>query len=41
MGVEVITIKEGDGKTFPRTGDTVIVHYTGCVRRGSRILAAP
>jgi FKBP-type peptidyl-prolyl cis-trans isomerase len=26
---QIQTIKEGDGKTFPKTGDNVKVHYTG------------
>ncbi|KAF0538299.1 peptidylprolyl isomerase [Gigaspora margarita] len=29
MGVEIKTLKEGDGKTFPKKGDTVKIHYTG------------
>ena len=29
MGVDVRTTKEGDGSTFPKTGQTVIAHYTG------------
>ncbi|GLH01872.1 Peptidyl-prolyl cis-trans isomerase FKBP1B, partial [Gryllus bimaculatus] len=29
MGVEVDTISPGDGQTYPKTGQTVVVHYTG------------
>ena len=29
MGVHVLTINPGDGRTFPLTGQTVVVHYTG------------
>ena len=29
MGVEVQTISPGNGSTFPKTGQTVVVHYTG------------
>ncbi|KAI5453849.1 hypothetical protein NCC49_004845 [Naganishia albida] len=29
MGVEVQTISPGDGKTFPKKGDTVSMHYVG------------
>jgi len=29
MGVTVETIKAGDGQTFPRSGQTVVAHYTG------------
>jgi len=29
MGVEVETIKPGDGVNFPKKGDKVFVHYTG------------
>ncbi|RWS25148.1 hypothetical protein B4U80_11020 [Leptotrombidium deliense] len=36
MGVEVQTIKEGDGSTFPKTGQTVVVHYTGTLQDGSK-----
>ena len=27
----VETLREGDGATFPKTGDKVLVHYTGCI----------
>ncbi|CAH1954802.1 unnamed protein product [Acanthoscelides obtectus] len=36
MGVEVETIKPGDGQTFPKTGQTVIVHYTGTLTNGQK-----
>lgn len=29
MPVDIHIIKEGDGKTFPKTGETVVIHYTG------------
>ncbi|CAG2114509.1 unnamed protein product, partial [Medioppia subpectinata] len=35
MGVEVQTIQEGDGSTYPKTGQTVVVHYTGTLSDGS------
>jgi len=36
MGVDVETIKEGDGSTFPKTGQTVVVHYTGTLTNGKK-----
>ncbi|EEC12190.1 FKBP-type peptidyl-prolyl cis-trans isomerase, putative [Ixodes scapularis] len=36
MGVEVQTIKPGDGQTFPKTGQTVVVHYTGTLANGQQ-----
>lgn len=36
MGVEVQTICAGDGQTFPKTGQTVVVHYTGTLADGSK-----
>jgi len=36
MGVEVQTIQEGDGSTYPKTGQTVVVHYTGTLADGSK-----
>jgi FKBP-type peptidyl-prolyl cis-trans isomerase len=36
MGVDVETIKPGDGVTFPKTGQTVIVHYTGTLTNGKK-----
>ena len=29
MGVEIETLKPGDGATFPKPGQTVTAHYTG------------
>ncbi|XP_064486902.1 peptidyl-prolyl cis-trans isomerase FKBP1A-like [Ornithodoros turicata] len=36
MGVEVETISPGDGQTFPKTGQTVVVHYTGTLEDGQK-----
>ncbi|XP_030764026.1 12 kDa FK506-binding protein [Sitophilus oryzae] len=36
MGVEVQSINPGDGSTFPKTGQTVIVHYTGTLQNGTK-----
>jgi len=36
MGVTVETIKPGDGKTFPKTGQKVVVHYTGTLTDGKK-----
>lgn len=36
MGVSIETTKAGDGKTFPKRGDTVIVHYTGTLTDGTK-----
>jgi len=36
MGVTVDTIKPGDGKTFPKKGQTVVVHYTGTLTNGNK-----
>jgi len=36
MGVEVETMAPGDGQTFPKTGQTVVVHYTGTLTDGSK-----
>jgi len=36
MGVTVETTTPGDGKTFPKTGQTVIVHYTGTLTNGNK-----
>ncbi|KAL1514339.1 hypothetical protein ABEB36_003612 [Hypothenemus hampei] len=36
MGVQVVTISPGDGSTFPKTGQTVVVHYTGTLQDGTK-----
>ncbi|KAL0276849.1 UNVERIFIED_CONTAM: hypothetical protein PYX00_004325 [Menopon gallinae] len=36
MGVEVVTIQPGDGQTFPKPGQTVVVHYTGTLDNGTK-----
>merc|ERR1711990_913753 len=36
MGVEIETINQGDGKTFPQTGDKLQMHYTGTLEDGSK-----
>lgn len=36
MGVIVDTIKPGNGVTFPKSGQTVVVHYTGCLTTGKK-----
>ncbi|KAI7830936.1 peptidyl-prolyl cis-trans isomerase [Kickxella alabastrina] len=35
MGVEIETIKPGDGINFPKPGDTVTMHYDGTLDNGS------
>ena len=32
MGVDVQITKEGDGKTYPKKGQTVVMHYTGTIK---------
>lgn len=34
MGVDIETVTAGDGCTFPKDGQTVVVHYTGCLPDG-------
>ncbi|ORX54494.1 FK506-binding protein 1 [Hesseltinella vesiculosa] len=36
MGVTIETITPGDGKNFPKSGDTVSIHYTGTLQDGSK-----
>ncbi|GAU99728.1 hypothetical protein RvY_10684-2 [Ramazzottius varieornatus] len=36
MGVEIETIRPGDGKNFPKNGQTVNVHYTGTLTDGKK-----
>ncbi|KAL1953763.1 hypothetical protein VTO42DRAFT_2294 [Malbranchea cinnamomea] len=36
MGVEIERISPGDGKTFPKKGDTVTIHYVGTLLNGQK-----
>lgn len=36
MGVEIETVQAGDGKTFPRKGQRVSMHYTGTLPNGTK-----
>ncbi|KAM6989978.1 peptidyl-prolyl cis-trans isomerase Fkbp12-like [Tautogolabrus adspersus] len=36
MGVEVETLKPGDGATFPKKGQKVSVHYVGTLTNGKK-----
>lgn len=35
MGVEIENISNGDGSTYPKNGQTVVVHYTGTLDNGT------
>lgn len=37
MGIQIKTLVLGDGKSFPRRGNTVIVHFTGKLEDGTRL----
>jgi len=37
MPVDISTIKEGDGKTFPKTGQTVTCHYVLTLTDGKKV----
>jgi len=36
MGVTIETVKAGDGVTFPKKGQLVVVHYTGTLTNGKK-----
>merc|ERR1712002_1376188 len=36
MGVDVETVRPGDGKTFPQKGQTFSVHYVGTLTNGKK-----
>ncbi|UYV77214.1 FK506-bp2 [Cordylochernes scorpioides] len=36
MGVQIETITPGDGQTYPKHGQTVVVHYTGTLDNGQK-----
>ncbi|XP_008471450.1 12 kDa FK506-binding protein [Diaphorina citri] len=36
MGVDVETLSPGDGQTYPKPGQVVVVHYTGTLTDGTK-----
>ncbi|CAH1183018.1 unnamed protein product [Ceutorhynchus assimilis] len=36
MGVQVQSLSPGDGSTYPKTGQRVVVHYTGTLENGTK-----
>ncbi|KAJ3553496.1 hypothetical protein NM688_g3581 [Phlebia brevispora] len=36
MGVTIEVLSPGDGKTFPKAGDRVTIHYVGTLLNGSK-----
>ncbi|MFC6296614.1 FKBP-type peptidyl-prolyl cis-trans isomerase [Pseudomonas sp. CCM 7893] len=36
MGVTVTTTLPGDGVNYPKQGDTVTIHYIGCLENGNK-----
>ncbi|KOB64799.1 Peptidyl-prolyl cis-trans isomerase [Operophtera brumata] len=36
MGVDIETISPGNGSTYPKSGQTVVVHYTGTLENGKK-----
>ncbi|XP_007895226.1 peptidyl-prolyl cis-trans isomerase FKBP1B isoform X1 [Callorhinchus milii] len=36
MGVDIETISPGDGRTFPKKGQTCVVHYIGMLQCGKK-----
>ena len=34
--MRVERISAGDGKTFPKVGDTITIHYTGTLKSGTK-----
>ncbi|RWS18300.1 peptidyl-prolyl cis-trans isomerase FKBP1A-like protein, partial [Leptotrombidium deliense] len=37
MALEIETIKPGDGKTFPKSGQTVYIHFVGKLPDGTEL----